>query len=45
MNTQQARDEFYQLIDDDEIFASQYANNEFGFYNWLADFHSDDIEE
>lgn len=38
MLIQDARDEFYGLINDDAIFAEQYLNDEAGFYEWLADY-------
>lgn len=38
MNTKQAREEFYQLINDDDDFYDFYENNENGFLLWLADY-------
>lgn len=36
MTTQEARDEFSQLRQDDKDFANQYGENDFD--NWLSDY-------
>lgn len=38
MTTQQARDEFLQLIYDDASFADMYENTQDGFQAWLDDY-------
>jgi hypothetical protein len=37
MLIQDARDEFYGLVNDDIMFAEIYSGDELGFYEWLSD--------